>query len=379
MKKEYNKKGTDLNLCARELIKYYQEKGLLIIGMNDAQCINVNLTSLKKGLLEKLTQVLTTNDFKPEVINAFSLFINKTEHIDYLLKANVSVEEIKLAQLYGMVKAFEKVASDINVPSGLGKVGNLYKGLYTINPTDKTTFIATALQQAVEPTLIYSSGANNLMREVGSNPFSIKKDYKNKDISSKYSYILEKLEDPKILKKVFEGVERNFDNILTLNPYTDIYALGIYIPKSLQKEELRVFRSLIRKYNETLNEICKSYKISYIDTNDIISRFSKKSNNFHIESQGHDVLANYLLLRMYQNKILFRPNNKAFIPNYFTPNNKGVEGVIDRLIIDYEKAKDQLEDIPNEGYEKMRQLEIIEERLKEIEIFEKVLKRTKNR
>ena len=365
MKIDYNRKNKNLDMCAQSLINYYKEKGLLIIGMNDSQGIAVNQMLLKKGLIERLAKKLTTEDFKPDIINAFSFSINKTQHIDYLLKSNVSIEEIKLMQLYDTIKT-------------LGKIGYLYKHLYNINTSDQTTYIATSLLQAKEPTLIYSSGANNLMREIGSNPHDLKKDYKNKDISSKYSYTLQKAEDPKTLNKVFDGIARNFDNILTLNPYTDIYALGVYIPKNLEKEEFKAFRNLVIRYNEKLNEICKSYKISYIETYDIINYLSSKNSNFHIENEGYDTLVNYLLLRMYQTKILFRPGNKSFIPNYFIPNDKRTEWIINKLMIDYEITKAKLEELTDET-EKKHHLEIAKEQINEVEIFGKVLKRTRNK
>ena len=48
----------------------------------------VNTTSIfnKKGLLEYLVVTLAIEELTPEIINSFSLTMNKTEHIDYLKK-----------------------------------------------------------------------------------------------------------------------------------------------------------------------------------------------------------------------------------------------------------------------------------------------------
>ena len=54
--------------------------------------------------------------------------------------------------------------------------------------------------------MIYSSGVNDLMREVGANPFGIKGDYKARDIKPNYYYTLEKTSNPETLKKVMDSM-----------------------------------------------------------------------------------------------------------------------------------------------------------------------------
>ena len=374
MKIKYDQKIKNLDICAGELAKYYQDKGLLLVGLNDSQGLNINSNFLKKDLLDNLASLLTTNEFKPDVINAFSLLINKTEHINYLLKANVSIEEIKLAQLYGAVSAFEKVAHDLKVPTNLSRLANVYKLVYKVKENDKNIHITTALQNANEPTIIYSSGTNNLMREIDSDPFSIKKQYKLKDIYPNYYYIQSKAKDPKILTKVFDGIRSNFDNLLAINSKSDIYTLGAYIPKSLEKEDMQIFRDLIYKYNETLNEICKSYKINYIDTNQIVSDHIYKENNFHIDSYGHKTLANYILLRMYQQKILFKKPIRNIKENQFIIDNKQAERKIESIKLD--EFESRIKSFKMGGYEKAHQIKIEKEHAQERQVFEKVLKKT---
>lgn len=155
----------------KKLINYYQNKGLLIVGLNDCQGVNTTSTFFKKGLLEYLANALTSDQLTPEVINAFSLTMNKTEHIDYFLKHNLSLEEIKLSQIYSVVSALEKVMTDIGLPKILGKVGNAYRLIYTPQKGNQNIHIATSLKQTKEPIMVYSSVVNDL---VGVNPFGIK-------------------------------------------------------------------------------------------------------------------------------------------------------------------------------------------------------------
>ncbi len=375
MKINLSNKINNLDLCVDELAKYYKDKGLLIVGLNDSLGLNVNSSFLKKDLLDNLSALLSTKNFKPKVINAFSLLINKTEHIDYLLKANLSVEEIKLAQLYSAISAFSQVARDIKMPSNVGQIANLYKLVYKVRENDKNVFITTELQNNIEPTVIYSSGANNLMREVDSDPYSIKKQYKLKEIFPKYYYTLDRAQDKNTLTKVLDGVKRNFDNILSINDKTDIYALGVYIPKSLNKDDMMIFRDLIYKYNESLKEICNLYKINYIDTDKVISDHLNKINDFHIDSDGHKTLANYILLRMYQQKILFSSVKRELVNNNFVIDNRRSEGIVEQLEKDEFEAR--LKSFRMGGFDKTHQIKIEKEHKMEKEVFNKVLRKIK--
>lgn len=125
--------------------------------------------------------------------------MNKTEHIDYFLKHNLSLEEIKLLQVYSAVSALQKVMTDVGLPKFFGNIGNIYKLVYPLQKGDKDIKISTSLKRAKEPVMIYSSVVNDLMREVGNNPSDIKGDYKNRSKKPNYDYTLEKAKDPQTL------------------------------------------------------------------------------------------------------------------------------------------------------------------------------------
>ena len=354
-----------------KLIQHYKDNGLLIVGLNDSQGVNTTSTFFKKGLLEYLAVALTSEELTPEVINAFSLTMNKTEHIDYFLKNNLSLEEIKLSQIYSVVSALEKVMTDIGLPKFLGKVGNAYRLIYTPKKGDEKINISTSLKEIQEPVMIYSSGVNDLMREVGANPFGIKRDYKARDKKPNYYYTLEKTSNPETLKKVMDAMERNYDTILGINSKTDIYTLGAYIPKSLQSEEMNIFRDLVIAYNEELTNLCKQYGITFVDTEEVGKKYNNSESNFHISTAGHNALANYILGYIYHNK--FEANNSTERKN-ISPieiTNKGAQGVIESTSYNYEQSCK----IANElsGYASERELTIADEHRRETEIFQKVL------
>lgn len=354
-----------------QLIKYYKDKGLTIIGLNDSQGVNTTTLFYKKGLLEYLASSLSSDNLKPEVINAFSLMINKTEHIDYILRNNLSLEEIKLSQIYSVVSAFEKVMIDLKLPKFIGQVGNVYKLIYNPNYGDENIRITTVLQESVEPTLIYSSGVNNLMREIGSNPFTIKNDYKLRNKKPNYNYALEKASNPYTLKKVLNGIEVNFDNILSINDKTDIYTLGAYVPKSLEIKDLEIFRDLVLIYNEELERLCKLYSITFIDTQEVGKKYNGSTNNFHISTKGHNALADTILGAMYQNKILSNQETSRVVQKQFEITNLGSEGMISNILKDYREICEKKEKLSVYGLE--REIAKAEEKIREMEVFENVL------
>lgn len=360
----------------QKLVEYYKDNGLLIVGLNDSQGVNTTSTFFKKGLLEYLAAALTCEELIPEVINAFSLTMNKTEHIDYFLKHNLSLEEIKLSQVYSAVSALQKVMTDVGLPKFFGNIGNIYKLVYPLQKGDKDIKISTSLKRAKEPVMIYSSGVNDLMREVGNNPFAIKGDYKNRSKRPNYDYTLEKARDPQTLRTVLEGIKRNYDSILSINSETDIYALGAYIPKSLQCEEMNIFRDLVISYNQKLSSLCRYCGVTFVDTEEVGKNYNHSEANFHISSAGHNVLANYLLGYMYQKKIVTRRKNHYESNDIYEISNKGPEGMIESALFDYEQSCEKAMNFS--GYSQQRELAIAEEHKREAEIFQKVLKnRTK--
>lgn len=365
------KKSISDNEKLERLIQYYKDNGLLIIGLNDSQGVNTTSTFFKKGLLEYLAAALTSEELTPEIINAFSLTMNKTEHIGYFFKNNLSLEEIKLSQIYSVVSALEKVMSDVGMPKFLGKVGNVYRLIYAPKKGDENIKISTSLRNAEEPVMIYSSGVNDLMREVGANPFGIKGDYKAKDKKPNYYYTLGKTNNPKTLKKVMDAIEKNYESILGINSKTDIYTLGAYIPKSLQSEEMNIFRDLVIAYNESLLDLCKQYGITFVDTEEVGKNYNNSANNFHISTAGHNALANHILGYMYQNKIVSKRKNNYVNKGIYEILNNGSTGIIESTLFDYEQSFKRAMELS--GYPKERELAIADEHKREAEVFQKVL------
>lgn len=358
-----------------ELVQYYKETGLLVVGLNDSQGVNANFTFFRKGLLSQLVDTLTEGEFIPTMIDAFSLTMNKTEHVDYFLKHNLSLQEIKLSQIYSAVSALKKTMQDMKLPTFIGEVGNVWRFMYPIKQGDDNIHISSSLQQASEPLMIYSSGVNNLMREVGNNPFAIRGDYKNRNKRPNYDYTLKKANDSNTLKKVIDSMRKNYEIILGINPDTDIYTLGAYVPKALSTPEMNLFRDLILAYNEKLDSLCHEYGTHFVDTEEVGRTYNYSKINFHISSGGYRVLANYILCDLYQNKIAHRISKTPSSVCSYSFTDMGARGVVEESLRDWNLEYALASCLSD--YEYKRAQEVIEERRRETMIFQKVVEKTK--
>lgn len=326
----------------KRLTDYYKNDGLTIVGLNDSQEVNTTSTIFKKGLLEYLASSLKTEELDPTVINAFSLLLNKTEHIDYFLKGNLSLEEIKLSRVYSVVAALEKVMTDVHLPKALGKVGYLYKVCAVPKKGDANIHITTSLKEAKEPIVIYSSGVNNM----------------------------------NTLNNIMDGIDRNFYNLLSINARSDIFALGSYTPASLRSDDMKIFQDLILAYNERLASLCNSYHITYINTNEIGNMYNKSKANFHINTKGQVALAETILEAIYDKRFTSSSKKEEFSGEFEISGN-GPEDVIDSLLLDKLNLYDERKDLS--GYAAFRHEQIIAENKSEIAVLKKVLRKVESR
>lgn len=329
-------KDKTLEQKAQYLKEYYKHRNTVLIGLNDSQGVDTSLL-FRKGILEYVRDMLSYWKDDIDIFNAFSLLFNKTEHIDYFLDANLSLEEVKQLQVEGMVSALSKFFhTDLNIPKvlgDLGKIGYISKALYRTNENDSKFRLTDTLIKAKEPIVVYSSGANDLMREGWCNPFSIGKAYKNRNVDPTYHYALQKFQNPNTVKGIIERVEHNFEHILFFNDETDIFALGLYLPATMKKEGMEVFDNAIKEYNIQLQELCKKYRMTYISTDLLGSRLSKDNNNFHASYNIQKLLAEQLIKKLYDKKTFCAMTNSK---NYSKPQieSSNLLDVMNKLEID---------------------------------------------
>ena len=325
-----------------ELRNYYKDE-LTIIGFNDLEVVSNASSFFKKSLLDYLRDILRSEEVEPTIIDCFSSLMNKTEHINYYLKSNLSIEEIKLSNIYSTVLSLEKFMVKRHLPKTLRKIGYLSTFRNSINKDDDTTYITSVLEEASSPIIIYSSGYSNLKREIGFDGVNTPKDY---------DYTLSKIKSKKTLSNVIGDIERNFYNILSINDKSDIYVLNAPLPNTLEE-----VRNLVISFNESLYNLCAKYKLTYIDRNSI-------NNN-------SKSLSEEIATAIYINKFI---TERKQVREYsdFGYNSKGALGVMDNAFRDF-REKESLA-MMKDGYEKEHLLDISNEDKDAYVVFDKVQK-----
>ena len=325
-----------------ELRNYYKDE-LTIIGFNDLEVVSNASSFFKKSLLDNLRDILRSEEVESTIIDCFSPLMNKTEHINYYLKSNLSIEEIKLSNVYSTVLTLEKFMVNRHLPKALGKIGYLSTFKNLVNMDDDITHITSVLEEASSPIIIYSSGYSNLKREI---------DYDGVNTPKNYDYTLSKIKSKKTLSNVMKGIERNFYNILSINDKSDIYVLNAPIPNSLEE-----IKNLVISFNDSLYNLCTKYNLNYIDRN--VTDNTSKS------------LSEEIISAIYINKFITERKQIREYSDY-SYNSKGALGVMDKTQSDWHEIQKLA--LEKEGYEREYLLDIARSHKDEYDVFDKVQK-----
>ena len=325
-----------------KLRNYYKDE-LTIIGFNDLEVVSNASSFFKKSLLDNLADILRSEEVEPTIIDCFSSLMNKTEHINYYLKSNLSIEEIKLSNVYSSVLSLEKFMVNRHLPKALGKIGYLSTFKNLVNMDDDVTCITSVLEEASSPIIIYSSGYSNLKREI---------DFDGVNTPKNYDYTLSKIKSKKTLSNVMRGIEKNFYNILSINDKSDIYVLNAPITNSLDE-----IKNLVISFNDSLYNLCNQYNLNYIDRN--VTDNTPKS------------LSEEIISALYINKFITERKQVREYSDY-SYNSKGALGVMDNAFRDF-REKESLA-MMKDGYEKEHLLDIANLDKDAYVVFDKVQK-----
>ena len=325
-----------------ELRNYYKDE-LTIIGFNDLEVVSNASSFFKKSLLDYLADILRSEEVEPTIIDCFSSLMNKTEHINYYLKSNLSLEEIKLSNVYSTVLYLKKYMVNRHLPKTLGKIGYLSAFKNAVNVDDDTTHITSVLEETFSPIIIYSSGYSNLKREI---------DFDGVNTPKNYDYTLSKIKSKKTLSNVMKGIERNFYNILSINDKSDIYVLNAPIPNSLEE-----IKNLVISFNDSLYNLCTKYNLNYIDRN--------------VTDNTPESLSEEIISALYINKFITERKQVREYSDY-SYNSKGALGIMDKAQNDWREIQKLA--LEKEGYEKEYLLEIARSHKNEYDVFDKVQK-----
>lgn len=347
-----------------EVKKYFKNNELVMISMNDYASTSI----IGRNILSYLEQQIK-DGLK---VDASFLTLNKAEHINLMLEYNLTIEEIKLAQALSIYDGIEHLLEEREITKHtdflLDTTDSILKKMFKPNEIDKYIGISDLIRSTKTPIVIHSTGSNDLMRILGTNPYVIDKTYSERKVKATYKEAKEKARDPKTIRIIMDDIDKNFHNILSLNPNTMLVSLGLYIPEILKQRKYQSFRKLILNYNRALRELCSSYSAMYINTDSIKNRTPKTLSDFNLSKSGQKKLAKAIVEELYTYLTRFEITNLDLEEDITYRKEEDLTSYyIDKL------TKINSDDISNE-----RKVEQAVEAVREKRILEKVLKMRKN-
>lgn len=312
----------------RKLMNYYKKKGkITLVGLNDSQLVNVT-NPWGRGSFD-----LLVDDFKKEGINTTSLnvgssFYNKAEHGRIVIENNLNAKEVALLNSFSYLVAYSKVMKDIGLPFGLPKTfEKIFRTAFDMKHINDIT-IGELLND--HPIVVTSFMANNIMRAVANNPFSIKRDYLNRYKNENFDYTLSKTKDPKVLEDIIETTKRTYEVVME-NTNGQVYGLGFFLPNGLANNEgLKIFEEFINKCNYEYCNLCKQFGVSYVD----IASLGVTTGNYDFHASPKEI-KNAILGVVAQN--IGKDSNNYVNKNVHSIN--GLRGVISDVNSMYDDAK----------------------------------------
>lgn len=297
-------------------LERFKDKSVLMVGGNES--IGVPCAVLgknKKGFMDIVADRLKNEGIHVSTIDMFSMFVNKNWHIDEIIKHNLTLEEIK---------NMKKASIRVNRQDFFNKLF-LPKNLEDLDPVkflDGFNRVADLIKTYENVVMFYQSGSNNLMYEMQASPINAVLDKNMRQRA------LELMKDDKTIKKVISGMDRNINNLLSVNNSMELYVLSLYVPKlfsSLSKhsDEFKIMVDFIHRFNDAVEALAASNLVNYVGITSVGDYCAKLGMDFHCTKKGHEHLSELVLNSMSENhkEIIHIPNKKLEI------DNKGLDGM----------------------------------------------------
>lgn len=352
-------KITSINVDS--LIEHYKKKGnLTLIGLNDSQLINIFVPYVK-GSFDRLASTFIENGVNVRSVNAGSTFFNKSEHLKAILDSNLTVEDIRLLTSYSYLEAHSKVLRDVTKSKSFllpDFMERIYRRPITNNISGRES-ILSLLQE--EPIVIASILVNDIMRAVANDPWTVKKDYANRNKNSNFDYTVSKVKDEHVLIEVMDKLKSTLEYLLS-RTNGSVYSLGFFLPKMMEDEGYKVFKDFVDRCNLEYENICKSVGVNFVD----LSTLGSTTGNIVFNANPNDIRDAILLSMLKHFEDLRQLSEQISIE---TPNLLTLEGIV---IQNHKEASLELID---KGIKDRVALNTLKERIIEKRIAQKIIKK----
>lgn len=310
-------------------LKRFENKKILMVGGNESIGVPCSvLGKNKKGFMQLLYEELIKEGINIDVIDLFSMFINKSWNFDEVLKHNLTIEEIKNMQKSAVMVNREDFFNRIFISKELEHLSEVKK-------EDNKKRITDLMKEYEDVLMIYQSGSNNLMYQMQANPLGAVLDINMRNRA------LSLMQDKQTLNNVISNMDKNLNNILSINNNIELFVLSLYVPKlfsmlSKRNDNFKTMVEFIEEFNFKVKSLAYNYGVNYVDITPISNYCAKGGMDIHCTRKGHELLARIMFESIKEsNKI------KHVIENEFDYDNKGLNGMIEDALkrkVIYENA-----------------------------------------
>lgn len=357
---------------------------ILITGIGDARG-TLPSNPFGRGLLKTVADRLTFNGIDTQVIDANSSLYSDSKHINTIFRDNLSLRELELIKTESIVSDMKQAIYESGCPLIVRKVCGLYRivGHFKKRAEMGNSYIRKVIKdQNCKPIVIYSSGAGDIERALGTTPSSLESDYRNREYSQRYEYAFDVASREDCIKGTIEATRNNFDLLSKLNNHISVFALGLRTPVSFRGEERKPFGNLIARFNEELKKVCSDYNVSFVDVEKLARECFVNGNSFHLSSIGNAEVMEIIIRDLYM-KLKEQSN---YGPDDSGDRPLGLDGLMEIL----KNERNELSDVLNLGSKTSEDIDyrlsypgqVVERRLAEIDrkkaIAKKVLRKENN-
>lgn len=290
--------------------KFKRDRSVAMVGLGDS----IGFSPIDYNYLDRLIRSIEF-DCKLNVFNGHFLTAVTEEQLEDIILSNVAFKDVKNINQLELDMLVSKKLEDKRLPNDK-KVIKISKAI--LGYKDRT-FISGYEKLSLEDALRISNSAN-VFYSANNNIF-----YRH--VPGGY------------VEKERETRRRNYDHILSMNPNTTIYAIGLIAPNNFDNT-----LDNIKRQNDFYQELATEYGMVYIDANGLSKYLRREKDKLILVPEGVGLLTLKCIKAMHENlKIEKETSTKANPREY-----KEVTG-IDLLI---KNAEDRIASCDDELDEK---------------------------
>ena len=308
------------------LKSYYQRKELSIFEFSDYYYHSFDKRNKIRCLTDIFSHLLSYHYFTPQVVQLSSPLVYHPKYLDYILQGNLSLEDVELSRMYGVVGGLEKICKRNSLPLFLSQMG---KRDFLRKDTNSNQFVTDLLYSSPEVLFFYSVGGSCLEEHVGGSMLEILRSRLQLNQSVQYYQYYCNMIDDNYISFLISQVENNFEYIYSICPNADFVVFGCSVP-NVYFNELEPYREMFLQYNYKLRQLCQEYGAMYID--------STYCNNHFLDAISK------IVHFLYERKKCCLDTGVTYDDKLVPRNKNNLDFVIDALCHDYNKHLDEAQD-----------------------------------